>query len=113
MAQSINGRSNLYMTTQEFADLVIEALDEQEYFKRDATAHPQDIAGAFSLVGDTIGEALTWAIRQEFKAQQEKLNDLPKKKAMMRTTNLSKIALPIDDEIAPITGIDLEALGCS
>lgn len=67
MSKAKYGNSNLHMTTREFADLVIEALEEQNYFKKDDVAHPQDIAYAFTVVGETIGSALYWAIQQEHK----------------------------------------------
>ncbi len=97
MSKSKYGTSNLYMTTREFADLVVEALHEQNYFKVDDTAHPQDIAFAFSTVGETIGSAMSWAIRHENKAVSEgKI-----KRNLMEAMDLKKVALPIDDEIAP------------
>lgn len=96
MSKSKYGNSNLYMTTREFADLVIEALEEQNYFKSDDTAHPYDIAIAFSTVGETIGVAMQWAIEQES-------NLIKNKNAVMQTGNLRKAALPIDDEIAPVS----------
>ena len=92
MSKSKYGNSNLYMTTQEFASMVVDALDEQNYFKKDDPAHPQDIAIAFSAVGETIGLAMNWAIRKEHEFHKE---------AVMRPTNLRKSALPIDEEIAP------------
>jgi hypothetical protein len=95
--------SNLYMNTTEFAALVVNALDEQNYFKRDQNAHPGDIAIAFSTVAETIGSAMSWAIGKE--------HEVKKKKAMMQTTTLSKntsgswssqnVVLPMDEEIAP------------
>lgn len=94
MSKSKFGDSNLYMTTREFADLVIEALEEQNYYKSDDTAHPYDIAIAFSTVGETIGVAMQWAIQQE--------HELKSKRAVMNGGNLKKAALPIDDEIAPL-----------
>ena len=93
MSKSKWGNSNLYMTTREFADLVVEALHEQNYFKHDDVAHPQDIAYAFTTVGETIGNAMYWAIQQEHKLRKE---------AVMKTGDLRKSgALPFDDEIAP------------
>lgn len=80
MSKSKFGNSNLYMTTREFADLVIEALHEQNYFKHDDVAHPQDIAYAFTTVGETIGNAMSWAIKQE----------ADYKKAIMEPKNLRK-----------------------
>lgn len=98
MAKSKFGNSNLHMTTREFADLVIEALHEQDYFKVDETAHPGDLAIAFSTVSETIGTAMGWAIQQEAKVLKE-----TGKTAMMEPADLKKVALPIDDEIAPLS----------
>lgn len=103
MSKSKYGNSNLYMTTREFADLVIQALEEQNYFKSDETAHPGDIAIAFSTVGETIGTAMSWAIKNE--------HDIKSKNAVMTTGNLKKATLPIDEEIAPT--IDENSLGYS
>ena len=76
--------SNLYMTTEEFAALVVSALDEQNYFKRGSKNHPQDIAMSFATVGESIGTAMSWAISREHEVKKEL------KTAMMRTGNLSK-----------------------
>ena len=98
MSKSKYSDSPLYMTTRELADLVVEALHEQNFFKKDEVAHPQDIAYAFSTVAETIGTTMSWAISQEH---------VDKKNAVMQTGNLRKYALPIDDEIAPITEDEL------
>jgi putative N-acetylmannosamine-6-phosphate epimerase len=81
MSKSKYGNSNLYMTTREFADLVVAALEEQNYFKRSDVAHPQDIAYAFTTVAETIGTTMGWAISQE-------LNN--KKNAVMQSGDLQK-----------------------
>lgn len=99
MSKSKFGNSNLYMTTREFADLVIEALNEQNYFKHDDVAHPQDIAYAFTTVGETIGNAMNWAIKQELNA----INNGKIKRNVMVPKDLQKVALPPDDEIAPLS----------
>lgn len=65
MSKSNIGNSNLYMTTREFADIVIAALEAQNYFKKNDVCHPQDIAYAFTTVGETIGTTMSWAIQQE------------------------------------------------
>ena len=81
MSKSKHNDSPLYMNTREFADLVIQALHEQNYFKDDDVAHPHDIAIAFSTVAETIGTTMSWAISQEHK---------DKKNAVMQTGNLKK-----------------------
>ncbi len=94
------------MTTTEFAALVVNALDEQHYFKRNTPAHPADIAAAFSTVGDTIGSTMEWAIGK---------GNMDKKEAMMVPTTLQKVTppprggltqnfiLPQDEEISPVS----------
>lgn len=87
MSKSKYGKSNLHMTTREFADLVVQALHDQNYFKMNETAHPEDIAIAFSTVGETIGAAMTWAIRQEHEFRKE---------AVMMPKNLQKSMVNMD-----------------
>jgi hypothetical protein len=104
--------SNLYMTTEEFAAIVVDALHEQNYFKKSSKNHPYDIAISFATVGESIGTALSWAISKEHQVKK----DL--KQAMMATGNLSKNisgshVLPIDDEIAPALVQEEDSLGYS
>jgi len=62
--------SSLYMTTEEFAALVVDALNEQNYFKRGSKHHPYDIAISFATVGESIGLAMSWAISKEHKIKK-------------------------------------------
>ena len=104
--------SNLYMTTEEFADMVVQALHDQEYFKKGSKNHPGDIVIAFTSAAESIAAALEWAISKE--------HEVKKKQAVMRTSTLAKnnfynkttnhgtatfspnLILPQDDEIAPV-----------
>jgi hypothetical protein len=43
-----------YMTTQEFADQVVQLLAEQNYFKRGEPAHPEDIVIAFTSTAESF-----------------------------------------------------------
>jgi hypothetical protein len=86
MSKSKYGNSNIYMTPREFADLVLRSLDEQNYFGKDEVAHPEDIANAFSTVGDTIGTAMSWAISEEHRTS----TGSEKKNAVMQTGDLRK-----------------------
>jgi hypothetical protein len=99
-----NMSNNLYMTTEDFAHLVVDALDAHNYFKKGSLAHPEDISIAFATVSETIGVAMSWAISKDVEAK--------KKQAMMETTTLAKnyannatyhrsTVLPMDEEIAP------------
>lgn len=81
--------SNLYMTTEEFAQMVVDALDEQNYFKRGTKHHPQDIAYTFTTVGETIGQAMYWAIQREANLDKQK-------RAVMSPTTLKKDASSIN-----------------
>jgi hypothetical protein len=98
--------SNLYMTTEEFADMVVDALHEQNYFKRGQKSHPGDIVMAFTSTAESIAAALEWAISKEAEVKKEH-----KKQAVMRTSTLTKntrvtyspnSVLPQDEEIAPV-----------
>lgn len=113
MSKSKYGNSNLYMTTREFADMVIDALDEQNYFKKDDVAHPYDIAVSFTTVGETIGKAMEWAIKHEARLNSNTSftstsignnfkYTVTNKESVMKTGDLRKNALPIDDEISPV-----------
>ena len=108
--------SNLYMTTEEFADMVVQALHDQDYFKKDSKNHPGDIVIAFTSTEESIASALEWAISKEHEVKKSQ----ERKQAVMRTailakntyytdtTSASKVTfspnsvLPIDDEIAPL-----------
>jgi hypothetical protein len=50
----------LYMTTREFADLVVKSLEDQAYFKPTDVCHPEDLSSAFNMMSSTIGTALSW-----------------------------------------------------
>ncbi len=107
--------SNLYMTTEEFADMVVQALHDQNYFKRDYKAHPGDLVLAFTSAAESIAAALEWAISREAEVKKEN-----KKQAVMRTSTLAKntsgswssqnVVLPMDEEIAPALLEDDESI---
>lgn len=94
MSKSPYGYSNLYMTTREFADLVVDALHEQNYFKHGEAAHPSDIAFAFSTVAETIGTTMSWAIKSETEARKE--NQTPVYTSSVTTTTGSELANDLD-----------------
>jgi|694.fasta_scaffold21492_9 hypothetical protein len=64
--------SNLYMTTEEFAAMVVDSLHEQNYFKKGSKNHPGDIVSAFTSTAESIASALDWAIRREHEAKTDK-----------------------------------------
>ena len=43
-----------YMTTEEFTSIIVDTLDDQGHFKRDAKFHPEDIQYAIESVTRAI-----------------------------------------------------------
>ena len=70
------------MTTTEFAALVVNALEECNYFKKNERHHPGDICASFATVSETLGVALSWAISKNY--------ELSEKKAMMESSDIKK-----------------------
>ena len=91
-------RPDWYMTTEEFADLVVHSLEVTHHFKRGERVHPEDIVAAFVTAAETIGIGAGAAGKKMWEAE---------KKAVMETGNLRKYALPQDDEIAPVAEDEL------
>ena len=46
------------MTTQEFADNVVQLLDEQGYFKKGERVHPEDIVIAFGTTAESFARGV-------------------------------------------------------
>ena len=113
--------NNLYMTTEEFAAMIVDSLDEQNYFKRGTKNHPVDIVVAFVSTAETIASTIDWAIGKEQSVKlKEKLGvmangDLNKNTSGSWSVSSSSTynptiatqthsygnVLPEDDEIAP------------
>jgi hypothetical protein len=115
--------NNLYMTTEEFAAMIVDTLDDQNYFKKGTKNHPADIVAAFVTTAETIGAAMDWAIDKQSAAKlREKLGvmsngDLNKNTSESWSTSSSSTTnptvvtqtysyghnhtLPQDEEIAP------------
>jgi hypothetical protein len=47
-----------YMTTQQFADEVVNLLEEIGYFKKDEMCHPEDIVSAFNSVAESFAKGV-------------------------------------------------------
>ena len=73
-----------YLTPQEFANIIVDSLEDNNYFKRDEKAHPVDIEAAFSTTATAVAHAID-AIGK--KIHDEERNE---KKAMMETKDLKK-----------------------
>jgi hypothetical protein len=85
------------MTTEEFANLVVQSLEVTNHFKRGERVHPEDIVAAFVTAAETIAMGAGAAGKKMWEAEKK----ASEKRAVMETKNLRKQALPIDDEIAP------------
>ncbi len=87
-------RPEWYLTTEEFAELIVESLEVTNHFKRSERVHPEDIVSAFVTAAEAIAIGAGAVGRKVWAAE---------KKAVMETGNLRKQALPEDDEISPAT----------
>lgn len=74
-----------YLTPQEFADIIVDSLESNNYFKRDEKAHPVDIEAAFSTTAVAIAHAIDTVGKNLREAEKSK-----DKKAMMEPTDLAK-----------------------
>lgn len=93
-----------YVTPQEFADLVVETMEEIGYFKADEFHHPEDICISFQTVSEALAKGMGYAGKRVYDAEHknaatnnEYLDNLYKKDAMMQDTTLKK-HLPDDPE---------------
>ena len=87
MSKSKHGDSNLYMTTRDFSELVIESLKDKGNFKEGESYHPKDIALGFGDISRTIGLAMSWAIYEESSDVDRPVN----KEAVMKTGDMRKL----------------------
>jgi hypothetical protein len=74
-----------YLTPQEFADIIVDSLEDNNYFKRDEKAHPVDIEAAFSTTASAIAHAIDAIGKKIYDAEKA-----AEKKAMMEPTDLRK-----------------------
>lgn len=84
-----------YVTPQEFADLVVEAMEEIGYFKADEFHHPEDICISFQTVSEALAKGMGYAGKRVYDAHKEA--EVAMKRAMMQTGDLKKV-LPDDPE---------------
>jgi hypothetical protein len=79
-----NKKPEWYVTPQEFADLIVLTLDENDYFKSNEKAHPQDIETMFSVTAKAIADGIAYA---GFKLSQK---NTQKKNALLTPRSLLK-----------------------
>ena len=73
-----------YLTPQEFADIIVNSLEDNNYFRRDEKAHPIDIEAAFSTTASAIAHAIDAVGKKIYDAEKAE------KKAMMMPKDLNK-----------------------
>ena len=76
-----------YLTPQEFADIIVDSLEQNNYFKRDEKAHPADIEAAFSTTASAVATAIDAIGR---KIHEESKRTASEKHAMMQPKDLKK-----------------------
>jgi hypothetical protein len=70
-----------YMTTEEFAELIVHSLEVTNHFKRGERVNPEDIVAAFVTAAETIAIGAGAAGKKVWASE---------KKAVMETGNLRK-----------------------
>jgi len=66
--------NKFYMTPQEFADLIVDTLEDGNLFKRDQKTHPIDLEASFSTVAFAIANGI-YAISKKYdKTYQYNIN---------------------------------------
>lgn len=73
-----------YLTPQEFADIIVDSLEDNNYFKRNEKAHPSDIEVAFSTTASAMAHAIE-VIGKKINQEQR-----GSKQAMMKPSDLTK-----------------------
>lgn len=70
-----------YVTPKEFADVVVQALEQSNHFKKDEPAHPEDIVIAFITHAEAVALGMGFAgckVTQSEKEAVMKPKDLKK-----------------------------------
>lgn len=76
-----------YVTPEEFADIIIQALEQTSHFKRNEAAHPEDLVFAFISHAEAIALGMSAVGQKVYKSE---------KKAVMTPTNLKKDASTVN-----------------
>lgn len=85
-------RPQWYVTPREFANMVADAVIDQKFFQENDTAHPEDIAVAFSTVADSLVKGMVYAVD---KIEGRVINQ--SKTAIMTSKDLKKNKNKTDD----------------
>lgn len=90
-----------YLTPEEFANIIVDSLEDNNYFKRNEKAHPIDIEAAFSTTASAIAHAIDAVGKKMYDAEKQ-----AEKQAMMNATDLKKnitITSSSNVEVIPTT----------
>lgn len=53
-----------YMTPEEFAEVIVDSLEEANYFKRDQKAHPEDLVISFVTQAEAVAKGAGFVIQK-------------------------------------------------
>ena len=90
-----------YLTPEEFANIIVDSLEDNNYFKRNEKAHPVDIESAFSTTASAIAHAIDAVGKKMHEAEKQ-----AEKQAIMNATDLKKnitITSSSNVEVIPTT----------
>lgn len=73
--------NNLFLTTKEFSEILVNAIVANNYYSENEMVHPEDLAEVFATTARTIGVSLSDISRRK---------RIAPKKAIMEATSLRK-----------------------
>jgi hypothetical protein len=75
-------KPNWYVTPEEFAELVVQALEQTNHFNRNEPGHPEDIVIAFTSHAEAVALGMGAAGRKMYQSE---------KQAIMKPKDLKKL----------------------
>jgi hypothetical protein len=90
-----------YLTPEEFAKIIVDSLEENNYFKHDEKAHPVDIEAAFSTTASAIAHAIDAIGKKMYEEEKQ-----TEKQAMMMPKDLKKNSITVtsSDNVKVVNG---------
>jgi transposase len=79
-----NENPEWYMTPKEFGAIIILTLEENDYFKSNEKAHPQDIEYMFSIIGKAIAQGVSYAGTKTSQKNTQKKNALLTPRSLLK-----------------------------
>lgn len=64
-------KPNWYVTPEEFAELVVQALEQTNHFNRNEPAHPEDIVIAFTSYAEAVALGIGATGRKIYQAEKQ------------------------------------------